>query len=139
MVGVDDTRPKSDGGNVSFPGGAQAEDKTQSAGRQVRLVRVRDDGRIEQGSGFQGEFANEIGADQQLSLFGNFPIGQQEVADLFESFQKGFVDLLVSLGEFGGYFVQERADSVFRERHDPGDNPAGPLGILRTEWPQKNA
>jgi hypothetical protein len=31
--------------------------------------------------------------------------------DLFESFQKGFVDLLVSLGEFGGYFVQERADS----------------------------
>jgi hypothetical protein len=72
-------------------------------------------------------------------LFRNFLIGQQEVSDLFESFQKGFVDLLVSLGEFGGYFLQERADSVFRERHDPGDNPAGPLGILRTEWPQKNA
>ena len=83
--------------------------------------------------------ANEIGTDQQLSLFGNLLIGQQEVSDLFESFQKGFVDLLVSMGEFGGYFVQERADPVFRERHDPGDNPAGPLGILRTEWPQKNA
>jgi hypothetical protein len=52
MVDVDDTRPKSDGGDVSLPGGAQAEDKTQSAGRQVRLVRVRDDGRIEQGCGF---------------------------------------------------------------------------------------
>jgi hypothetical protein len=48
-------------------------------------------------------------------LFGNFLIGQQEIADLFESFQKGFVDLLVSLGEFGRYFVQERADPVFRE------------------------
>ena len=83
--------------------------------------------------------ANEIGADQQLSLFGNFLIGQQEVADLFEAFQKGFVDLLVSLGEFGGYFVQQWADLVFRERHDPGDNPAGPLGSLRTERPQKNA
>jgi hypothetical protein len=72
-------------------------------------------------------------------LFGNFIIGQQEVSDLFESFPKGFVDLLVSLGEFGGYFVQKRADSVFRERHDPGDNPAGPLRIPLTEWPQKNA
>ena len=84
-------------------------------------------------------FASEIGADQQLSLFGNFLIGQQEVADLFESLQKGFVDLLVSLGEFSGYFVQERADSVFRERHDPGDDPADPLGIARAEGPQKNA
>jgi hypothetical protein len=139
VVDVDDSSSKSDGGDMPLPGGAQAEDKTQSAGRQVRLVRVRDDRWIEQRCRFQGEFANEIGTDQQLSLFGNCLIGQQEVSDLFESFQKGFVDLLVSLGEFGGYFVQERADSVFRERHDPGDNPAGPLGILRTEWPQKNA
>jgi hypothetical protein len=100
---------------------------------------VRDDGGIEQGCRFQGEFANEIGADQQLSLFGNFLIGQQEVSDLFESFQKGFVDLLVPLGEFGGYFVKERADPVFRERHDPGDNPAGPLLIPLTERPQENA
>jgi hypothetical protein len=72
-------------------------------------------------------------------LFGNFLIGQQEVPDLFESFQKGFVDVLMSLGEFGGYFVQERTDPVFRERHDPGDNPAGPLRILLTEPPQENA
>jgi hypothetical protein len=72
-------------------------------------------------------------------LFGNFLIGQQEISDLFESFQKGLVDVLVSLGEFGGDFVQERADSVFRERHDPADNPAGPLRIPLTERPQKNA
>jgi hypothetical protein len=71
-------------------------------------------------------------------LFGNVLIGQQEIADLFESFQKGFVDLLVSLGEFDAYFVQERADPVFRERHDPGDNPAGPLRIPLTERPQEN-
>ena len=38
MVDVDDTRPKSDGGDVSLPGGAQAEDKTQSAGRQTMFV-----------------------------------------------------------------------------------------------------
>ena len=49
---------------MSLAGGAQAEDKSQSAGRQARLVRVRDDGGIEQGRGFQGVFRQEIGADQ---------------------------------------------------------------------------
>ena len=91
---------------MSLPGGAQAEDKTQSAGRKVRVVRVRDDGRIEQRCRFLGELANKIGTDQELSLIRNFLIGQYEVADLFEPFQKGFVDLLVSLREFSGYFVQ---------------------------------
>ena len=43
------------------------------------------------------------------------------------------------LGEFSGDFVQKRADSVFRERHDSGDDPGDPLGIPGTEGPQKNA
>jgi len=73
-----------------------------------------------------------------LSLLGDCLIGQQKVADLLESFPKEFANLLVSLGEFGRDFIQQRADSVFRERHDPGDNPAGPLAILGIEWPQKN-
>src|SRR5271167_1501113 len=50
---------KSYGRNMSLPRGAQAEDKTQSAGRQVRLVRVRHDGRVEQCSRFQGVFRSE--------------------------------------------------------------------------------
>jgi hypothetical protein len=45
-------------------------------------------------------------------------------------------DLLVSLGEFGGNLVQERADPAFRERHYPGDNLPG---LPRIEWPQENA
>lgn len=49
------------------------------------------------------------------------------------------MDLLVSLGEFSGYFVQEWPDLVFWERHDPGDNPARSLGILVAERAQKNA
>jgi hypothetical protein len=70
------------------------------------LVRVRDDGRIEQGCRFQREFANEIGTDQQLSLLGNFLVCQDEVADLFEPFQKGSVDVLMSLREFSEYLLQ---------------------------------
>ena len=124
---------------MSLPGGAQAEDKTQSARRKVGLVRVRHDGRIEKGCRFQREFANEIRTDQQLSLFGNLLICQYEVADLFEPFQKGPVDLLVSPREFSGYFVQEWPYLAFRERHDPGDNPACSLESLRSERAQKYA
>ena len=124
---------------MSLPRGAQTQDKTQCTGRKVRLVRVRDDGRIEQGCRFQGEFANEIGTDQQLSLFGNFLIGQYEVADLFESFQKGSVDFLVSSREFSGYFLQKWPHLALRERHDSGDNSASSLGSLRSERAQKNA
>jgi hypothetical protein len=66
-------------------------------------------------------------------LFGQFLIRQHQVTDLFEALQEEIADLLVALGEFSGDFVQERADSVFRERHDPGDNPTVPLGIPQTE------
>jgi hypothetical protein len=52
MIGMDDTGPKSDGGDVSLPRGAQAEDKTQSTRWQTALIGVRNDGRIEQRSGF---------------------------------------------------------------------------------------
>jgi hypothetical protein len=61
---------------------------------------VRDDGRIEKRSGFQRVFGQEIGADQQSSLLGDFGIGQQRPAHLFKAFQKELADLLVSLGEF---------------------------------------
>jgi len=124
---------------VSFPSGAQAENKPHGAGRKVSLIRVRNDGWIEQGSGFQRVFGEEIGPDQESPLFGHFLMLQHQVANLFETFQKELANVLVSLREFSGDFVQERADSVFRERHDPPDDPARPLRIPRIEGPQKNA
>ena len=38
---------------MPFARGAQAQDKAQRPGRQVRLVRVRHDGGIEQRRGFE--------------------------------------------------------------------------------------
>ncbi len=111
LIGMDDTGSKRDGRNVSFPSGAQAENEPQRAGRQTGLVGVRHDGRIEQGGGFQRVFGQEIGADQQPSLFGHFLIRRQRLADLFEAFQEDVADLLVPLGELGGDSVQQRADS----------------------------
>jgi hypothetical protein len=72
-------------------------------------------------------------------LFGEFLARPQQLADLLEAFQKNFTDLLVSLGEFRGDFVEERADLIFRQRPDSGDDPANPLRITETEWPQENA
>src|ERR1051326_3538802 len=139
MVGVDNTGSKSDGGNMPLSRGPQAEDKTQSVRRRVRLVGVRDNRRIEQCCRFQGVFANEIRTNQQLALFRNHLIGHHKVADLFEPLQELFLDLLVSLGEFSRYLIQERPDLIFRKRHDPGDNSARSLGILVSERTEKNA
>jgi hypothetical protein len=46
-------------------------------------------------------------------------------SNLFETFEKHPTDLLVSLRELGGDFIQKRTNLFFRERHDPGDDPAG--------------
>ena len=51
-IGVDDAGSENNGGNVSFPSGAQAENEPHRAGRQIGLVRVRDDRWIEQSGGF---------------------------------------------------------------------------------------
>ena len=39
-------------------------------------------------------------------LLGNYLICQDEVTNLFEPFQKGSVDVLMSLREFSEYFLQ---------------------------------
>src|ERR1035437_8325035 len=100
-MGMGDTGSNSDGENVSLSSGAQAENIQQRTGRETSLVMVWNDGWIEQSSGFQGVFGQEIGADLESSLFGQSLIRQHQVADLFEAFQEEIANLLVSLGEFG--------------------------------------
>ena len=52
------------------PVARKAENESQSAGRQVSLIRVRNDRRIEKRGGFQRVFGQEIGTDQEASLLG---------------------------------------------------------------------
>ena len=56
-VGMNDAAAKRDGRDMAFPRRAQAENKPQRARRQTRLIGMRHDGRIEQGSGFQRTFS----------------------------------------------------------------------------------
>ncbi len=60
----------------------------RAPGGRSGLVRMRDDGRIEQRGGFQRVFGQKIGADQQLSLFGEVVTGRHQLADLFKAFQE---------------------------------------------------
>src|SRR5437870_3614612 len=103
---MDDAGSKRDGGDVSFPSGAQAQNKPERAGRQIGLVKVWNDGWIEEGCGFQGVFRQEIGPDQQSSFLGKVLIRRQGLAHLFEAFQEDFVYLLVPLAEFSADFVE---------------------------------
>ncbi len=108
---------------MPFARSAQAENESQRARWQPRLIGVRDDGGVEQRRGFQGVFSQEIGADQQPPRFGEFLTRGQHLADLFKAFQKELADLLVPLGELGGDFREKDRDLVFGNRHDPFDDP----------------
>src|SRR5205807_6657804 len=71
--------------------------------------------------------------------FRNHLLGHHKISDLFEPLQEGFVDLLMTVGEFSGYVFQKRTDLIFRKGHDPGDNSARSLGILVSERTEKNS
>ena len=139
LIGMDDAGAKRDGRNVSFAGGAQAQNEAQRAGRQFRLIGVRNDGGIEQGRRFQRVFGQEIGSDQQPSCFGHFRIGRQRLADLFEALQEEIANLLVALGELSADLGEQFVDAVFRKCHDPLDDRGDALGTTRVEGPQENA
>ena len=99
---------------MPFSGGPQAENEPQSARRQVSLIGVRDNGGIEQRSGFQRIFGEETGADQQAPLIGYLLIERHQFAELFKSCAKDFVDVQVPLAEFSADFIQEISDLVLR-------------------------
>ena len=72
-------------------------------------------------------------------MFGYVLNRRQRLTDLLEALQKEIADLLVALRKLSGNFIQEPADLVFRERHDPADDPGYPLGTTRTKGPKENA
>ena len=72
-------------------------------------------------------------------MFRYFLNRPQRLTDLFKALQKECADLLVALRELSGNSVQQRANPVFRKRHDPGDDPRDALGPTRTERPKENA
>src|ERR1039457_4893631 len=87
--------------NVPLPGGTQAEDEPQSACRETRLIRMRNDRRIEQRRGFQRIFGQKIGTNQMPPLDGEILIALERLADLFKTFQENTIKILNGLGELG--------------------------------------
>lgn len=72
-------------------------------------------------------------------MFGYLLSHRQRLTDLFEALQKSIADVLVALGKLSGNFVQQPADPIFRDGHDPGDDTGDPLGATRAEGPEENA
>ncbi len=84
VIGVDDAGAKFDRGNVTFAGGAQAEDEAQFARRETGLVGVRDDRGIEERGGFERVFAGEERADVELAGFRERPAAEDVSFDHVE-------------------------------------------------------
>src|SRR5205823_1491207 len=84
-ISAQESRAKSDRGDMPFAGGPQAQNETQRAGREVRLIRVRHDRWIEQRRGFERIFVREVGAQHQLPFFGDAAAGTQRVPDVLEA------------------------------------------------------
>ncbi|MGD9974658.1 MAG: hypothetical protein AB7S77_16480 [Desulfatirhabdiaceae bacterium] len=55
---------ENNGGNMTFPGGAQTHDKPKAALFKIALNRMRNNGRIEQSGRFNGILLCKISADQ---------------------------------------------------------------------------
>ena len=131
-AGIKQPGAKGDGGDVTFARGPQAQDETQRAGRQVRLVRMRHDRGIEQRGGFERILVAKIGAEQELPFFGQVLVGVQAGADLLESGFEKIPGLGVALAEFHLHLLPKGVDFGFREGHDLGANPGG-AGVARKE------
>ena len=131
-AGIKQSGAKSDRGDVTFARGPEAQDETQRAGRQVRLVRMRHDRGIEQRGGFERILVTEIGAEQKLPFFGQVLVGVQAGADLLESGFEKIPGLGVALAEFRLHLLPEGVDFSFREGHDLGANSGG-AGVARKE------
>ena len=81
-VDADEAFAKFDRREVALAGGAQAHDEAQGTGRDIFLVRVRNDRGIEQRRRLQAVFAHEVGADQQSLKRRRFRSRWQEVSQL---------------------------------------------------------
>ena len=126
-AGVEDAGAERDGGNVAFASGAQAHDEPQRAGRQVRLVRMRHDGRIEQRGSLEGILVGETRADQQPAFLGQFLVRGQPGPDLLEAALEEIPDFQMALVKFRQHLLQQRADLVLGKDNDPGADFDGAL------------
>lgn len=77
QVPVDHAAAEFDRRNVPLAGRAQAHDETLRAVREPALIRMRDDRRVEQRRAFQGVFAGEIRADQELTRSRQLAVGKR--------------------------------------------------------------
>ena len=113
---------------MPFAGGAQAENESQRAGRQTGLIGVRNDGGIEQRGRFQGVFGEEVGADQQPSLFGELPVSVGNISRTCSKRSRRVCGCADGARRTRRRFHRAgAADLLFGKRQDPFEDPGDAL------------
>ena len=124
---------------MPFAGGPQAQNETQRAGREVRLIRVRHDRRIEQRRGFERIFVREVGAQHQLPFFGDPAAGTQRVPDVLEAAFEELADFQVAFTKFGLHLLRQRMDFPVGKGHHLRADFAGALAARDIERSNQHA
>ena len=120
---------------MAFSSGAKAENKAKGTLWQIGLVRMRDDGWIEEGRGFERILMTEIRAKQQGSFFGELRSRAQERPHLLETPLEKVLCAHVPLAELGLDLTPQCLDFALRHSTDLCTNS------LRTWviWTEKRA
>src|SRR5262249_55750282 len=115
---IQDARAKSDRRYMSFACRPQAQNETQRTGRQVRLVRMRDDRWIEQSRRFQRILMGVVGAKQQFPFFGKLLVDHESWPNLLKSSSQEATDLYVTAAKVVFHLLQQVPNFSFRKSHD---------------------
>ena len=121
-VGARHAGAESDGRDVSFPGGPQAEDEAHFVGAETGLVGRRDDAGIEESAGFERILVGEIRADEQAARLVEFAIDGQQRGQLAEAFEKNSADVFVPVVELGQDYIERGEDGGVVEHEDAGQH-----------------
>jgi hypothetical protein len=119
MVQANRAGAESDGGNMPFARGPQAQDETQRTLWQSGLVGMRHDGRVEKRRRLRRILVREVSAEEHLS-FGRrrrvgFEINPHQLEAVAESFSHPFM----SVREPAKHLDEQPGDFLLGQGHDP--------------------
>ena len=95
---------------MPFARGAQAQDETERALGQRRLVGVRHNGGVKQRRGLRGVFVREVSADERLAFGGRLPGFAQVLTHLNETVAKELFHALMPISKFAQHLAQQPCD-----------------------------
>ena len=121
---------------MPFPDGAKTQDEATPAFRRTRLVRVRDDARIEQRRRLERIFMHKIGADQLALHLGKNNMSSKGVFHFLGTRLECLQQVAVATLKILKNIAELVGRRLGIERQDPLDDMVRPCLVQRVEVPR---